>query len=119
MARVKRGFVARRRRNKILKAAKGYVGGRRRLFKNAKETVMRARNYAYRDRRVRKRQFRGLWIARINAAVRAHGMSYSKFAGGLKKAGILLNRKVLAYLAYEDPQAFEAVVARVKAALAS
>ena len=114
MARVKRGFAARHRRKRILKAAKGYVGGRSRLFKNAKETVMRARNYAYRDRRVRKREFRRLWIARINAAARAHGLSYSKFTGGLKKAGILLNRKVLAYLAYEDPKAFDAVVAKVK-----
>ncbi len=119
MARVKRGYVARRRRKRILKLAKGYVGGRHRLFKNAKETVMRALNYAYRDRRVRKRQFRGLWIARINAAVRAHGLNYSRFANGLKKAGIGLNRKMLAYLAYEDPQAFDAVVAQVKAALGS
>jgi large subunit ribosomal protein L20 len=117
MARVKRGFVARHRRNKILRAARGYVGGRHRLFKTAKETLMRARNYAYRDRRVRKRQFRGLWIARINAAVRSHGLSYSKFAAGLKKAGILLNRKILAHLAYEDPQAFGAVVQKVKEAL--
>jgi large subunit ribosomal protein L20 len=117
MARVKRGFVARRRRNKILKAAKGFVGGRRTLFKNAKETVMRAGNYAYRDRRVRKREMRGLWIARINAAVRAEGLTYSKFANGLKKANIGLNRKMLAYLAYDDPKAFSAVVAAVKAAL--
>ena len=114
MARVKRGVVARHRRKKILKAAKGYVGGRRRLFKSAKETVMRARNYAYRDRRVRKREFRALWIARINAASRAHGLSYSKFIGGLKKANIGLNRKILAHLAYEDSQAFDAVVAKVK-----
>jgi large subunit ribosomal protein L20 len=117
MARVKRGFVARRRRNKILKAAKGYVGGRHRLYKNAKETVMRARNYAYRDRRVRKREFRRLWIARINAAVRAEGLNYSRFINGLKKANIGLNRKILAYLAYEDPKAFAAIVAQVKAAL--
>ena len=114
MARVKRGFAARHRRKKILKAAKGYVGGRRRLYKSAKETVMRARNYAYRDRRVRKRQFRGLWIARINAAVRAHGISYSKFIGGMKKANINLNRKILAHLAYEDSQAFDAVVEKVR-----
>jgi large subunit ribosomal protein L20 len=117
MPRVKRGFVARRRRNKILKAAKGYVGGRHRLFKSAKETVMRARNYAYRDRRVHKRQMRGLWIARINAAVRSHGLTYSRFAAGLKKANIGLNRKMLAYLAYDDPRAFEAVVAKVNEAL--
>jgi len=118
MPRVKRGFVARRRRKKILKAAKGSVGGRRTLFKTAKETVMRGRNYAYRDRRVHKRQIRGLWIARINAAVRAHGMNYSTFANGLKKANIVLNRKMLAQLAYDDPQAFAAVVEKVKAALA-
>jgi large subunit ribosomal protein L20 len=117
MARVKRGFAARHRRKKILKAAKGYVGGRHRLYKNAKETVMRARNYAYRDRRVRKRQFRALWIARINAAVRAEGLTYSKFIAGLKKANIVLNRKILAYLAYEDPKAFAAVVAKVKTIL--
>lgn len=119
MARVKRSYIARRRRKKVLKAAKGYVGGRRRFFKTAKETLMRARNYAYRDRRVRKREFRRLWIARINAASRAHGLSYSKFANGLKKAGIGLNRKMLAHLAYDDPKAFEAVVAKVKEALAA
>ena len=117
MARVKRGFAARHRRKKIMKAAKGYVGGRHRLYKSAKETVARALNYAYRDRRVRKRQFRALWIARINAATRAHGLSYSKFTGGLKKAGIQLNRKILAHLAYEDPKAFDAVVAKVKEVL--
>ena len=118
MARVKRGFAARRRHKKILKAAKGYVGGRRRLYKSAKETVMRARNYAYRDRRVRKRMFRNLWIARINAAVRMNGMTYSVFANGLKQAGIGLNRKMLAYLAAEDPAGFALIVEQVKAALA-
>jgi large subunit ribosomal protein L20 len=118
MPRVKRGTVARARRKKVLKAAKGYVGGRRRLFKTAKETLMRARNYAYRDRRVRKRQFRSLWIARINAAVRSHGMNYSTFINGLKQANIGLNRKVLAHLACEDPGAFAAVVEKVKAVLA-
>jgi large subunit ribosomal protein L20 len=117
MARVKRGFVSRRRHNKVLKAAKGYVGGRRRLFKTAKETVMRAMNYAYRDRRVRKRHMRGLWIARINAAVRMHGMTYSQFIAGLKKANIIMNRKMLAYIAYDDSQAFAAIVNQVKAAL--
>jgi len=117
MARVKRGFASRRRHNKVLRAAKGFVGGRRRLFKTAKETLMRARNYAYRDRRVHKRHMRGLWIARINAAVRAHGITYSRFANGLKKANINLNRKMLAYLAYDDPRAFAAVVAQVKQAI--
>jgi large subunit ribosomal protein L20 len=119
MPRVKRGFVARRRRNKVLRAAKGFVGGRRTLYKTAKETLMRARNYAYRDRRVLKRQIRGLWIARINAAVRAEGLSYSKFVYGLRKANIGLNRKILAYLAYDDPKAFSAVVARVKSVLSA
>ena len=117
MARVKRGIVARRRRKRVLKAAKGFVGGRRRFYKTAKETLMRARNYAYRDRRVRKREFRRLWIARINAAARAHGLNYSTFTNGLKKAGIGLNRNMLAHLAYDDPKAFEAVVVQVKAAL--
>ena len=118
MPRVTRGPASHRRRKKILKAAKGYVGGRRKFYKTAKETVMRARNYAYRDRRVRKRQFRALWIARINAAVRMNGMTYSVFANGLKKAGIDLNRKMLAYLAAEDPAAFAMIVEQVKAAVA-
>jgi large subunit ribosomal protein L20 len=116
MPRVKRGPVARRRRNKILKAAKGYVGGRSRLFKNAKETVHRAWNYAYRDRRMRKREFRNLWIVRINAAAREQGITYSRLAEGLRKAGITINRKMLAHLALEDPQAFADIVAKVKAA---
>ncbi len=115
MPRVKRGPTTRRRRKKTIKAAKGFVGSRSRLYKTAKETVMRGLNYAYRDRRVRKRDFRKLWIARINAAVREHGMSYSQFAGGLRKADIRLNRKTLAYLALEDPEAFAAVVEKVKA----
>lgn len=115
MPRVKRGPTARRRRKKTIKAAKGFVGSRSRLYKTAKETVMRGLNYAYRDRRVRKRDFRKLWIARINAAVREHGMSYSQFAGGLRKADIGLNRKILAYLALEDPEAFATVVEKVKA----
>jgi large subunit ribosomal protein L20 len=118
MPRVSRGPATHRRRKKILKAAKGYVGGRSRLFKSAKETVMRARNFAYRDRRVRKREFRNLWIARINAAVRANGMTYSVFANGLKKAGIGLNRKMLAYVAADDPAGFVAIIEQVKVALA-
>lgn len=117
MPRVSTGPASRRRRKKILKAAKGYVGGRRKLYETAKETVMRARNYAYRDRRVRKRMFRNLWIARINAAVRENGMTYSVFANGLKKAGIDINRKMLAYIAMEDPQGFALIVEQVKAAL--
>jgi len=117
MARAGRSHDSRHRRKKVLKAAKGYVGGRRRLFKTAKETLMRARNYAYRDRRVRKREYRSLWIARINAGVRAHGMNYSTFMNGIKKAQIGLNRKMLANLACEDPGAFVAVVEKAKAAL--
>jgi large subunit ribosomal protein L20 len=117
MPRVTRGPAGHQRRKKILKAAKGYVGGRRKFFKTAKETVMRARNYAYRDRRVRKRMFRNLWIARINAATREQGLTYSVFTHGLKLAGIALNRKVLAYVAAEDPAAFVAIVDQVKAAL--
>jgi len=118
MPRVSRGPASNHRRKKILKAAKGFVGGRRRFYKTAKETVMRARNFAYRDRRVRKREFRNLWIARINAAVRANGLTYSVFANGLKKAGIDLNRKMLAYIAAEDPAGFALIVEQVKAALA-
>src|SRR6056297_3165884 len=99
MPRVKRGPRARRRRKKILRAAKGYVAGRRRLFKNAKETVHRAWCYAYRDRRQKKRYFRRLWITRINAGARQNGLNYSRFIGGLSKAGVELDRKVLADLA--------------------
>ncbi|MFP4380264.1 MAG: 50S ribosomal protein L20 [Candidatus Sumerlaeia bacterium] len=106
MARVTNGVATRRRRKKVLKQAKGYVGGRRRLFKNAKETLMRGWNYAYRDRRNRKREFRKLWIARINAACRAEGVTYSAFINGLNKANIDVNRKVLADLAVNDQEAF-------------
>lgn len=109
MPRVKRGFKARRRRNKFLKAAKGYRGARRILYKNAKQTVHRAWAYAYRDRRQRKRQFRRLWIARINAAARLNGMSYSRLIGGLNKAQIEIDRKILAELAIFDPAAFSRV----------
>jgi large subunit ribosomal protein L20 len=110
MSRAKRGFKARRRRNKVLKMAKGYVGGRHRLFRTATEAVDRALAYAYRDRKTRKRDFRRLWIARINAAARHYGMSYSKLIGGLKKANIDLDRKVLANMAIMDPKAFSQVV---------
>ncbi len=109
MSRVRRGFKARRRRNKVLKLARGYVGGRHRLFRTATEAVDRALSYAYRDRKVRKRDFRRLWIARINAACRINGMSYSKFIGGLKKAEVELDRKVLANMAILDPNAFSQV----------
>ena len=109
MSRVKRGFKARRRRNKVLKMARGYVGGRHRLFRTATEAVDRALAYAYRDRKARKRDFRRLWIARINAAARLNGLSYSKLIGGLKKADVELDRKVLANMAIVDPNAFSQV----------
>jgi large subunit ribosomal protein L20 len=110
MARVKRGNVARKRRNKILKLAKGFRGSHSRLFRTANQQVMKALRNAYRDRRKRKRDFRRLWITRINAAARLHGMSYSKLIGNLKKVDILINRKMLAQLAIMDPQAFEQVL---------
>jgi large subunit ribosomal protein L20 len=118
MARVKRGKAAHRRHKAVLKEARGYVGGRHRLFRSAKETVMRAKQYAYRDRRRRKREFRRLWIARINAAVREQGVSYSRFVQALKAAGIGLDRRSLAELAVRDPSSFEEVVATAKKALA-
>ncbi|MFC0338564.1 LSU ribosomal protein L20P [Kushneria avicenniae] len=116
MARVKRGVVARRRHKKILKQAKGYYGARSRTFRVAKQAVIKAGQYAYRDRRQRKRQFRALWIARINAAARTHGMSYSRFINGLKKAGIEIDRKILADLAVHEKQAFGAIVEQARAA---
>ncbi len=106
MPRVKGGSKRTRRRGKILKLAKGYRGGRSRLFRTATEAVARALNYAYRDRRTRKRDFRRLWIVRINAASRQNGISYSSLINGLNKAGIALNRKILADLAVNDPTAF-------------
>jgi large subunit ribosomal protein L20 len=109
--RIKRGFKARRRRNKVLKLAKGFRGGRSKLFRTAADSVDKALNYAYRDRRQRKRDFRSLWIARINAAVRINNLSYSKFINGLKKAGVLLDRKVLAELALSDPTGFSRITA--------
>ena len=104
--RIKRGFKARRRRKKILKLARGYRGGRSKLYRTAADAVDKALMYAYRDRRVRKREFRRLWIARINAAVRLHNLSYSKFMHGLKLAEVNLDRKVLAELAISDPPGF-------------
>lgn len=106
MPRVKNSPVTRKRRKKILRGAKGYVGGRSRLFKTAREAVERAAKYAYRDRRQRKRQFRRLWIVRIGAAARLHGLSYNNFIHGLKTANIHLDRKTLADLAVNDPAAF-------------
>jgi large subunit ribosomal protein L20 len=113
MPRVKRGFKARRRRNKVLKLAKGYRGARSRLFKTATEAVDRALKYAYRDRRVRKREFRGLWIVRISAAAKQNGISYSRFMGALKKADIGLDRKVLSEMAVRDPERFSSLVKMV------
>ena len=110
MPRVKTGFVRRRHHNKILKAAKGYWGGRKSLIRTARTAVMRAGMSAWRDRRRKKREFRRLWIARINAAARQRGVTYSKLAGALRKAHIEINRPMLAYLALEDPKAFDAVV---------
>jgi large subunit ribosomal protein L20 len=114
MPRVKRGSKARQRRKKVLKAAKGYRGGQSRLFKTASISVNRARAYAYRDRRARKRDFRRLWIIRINAAARENGLSYSQLMGGLHKAGIDLDRKILAEMAVNDPAAFAQVADMVK-----
>jgi len=110
MARVTRGFKARRRRNRVLKLAKGFRGGRHRLFKTATEAVDRALSYAYRDRRNKKRDFRRLWITRISAAAKQNGTSYSKLMGGLKKAGVELDRKVLSNMAILDPNGFSQVV---------
>jgi large subunit ribosomal protein L20 len=107
--RVKRGFKARRRRNKVLKLAKGYRGGHSKLFRTAADTVDRALMYAYRDRRQRKREYRALWIARINAGSRMNDLSYSKFIHGLKLADVALDRKVLAELAVSDPTGFSQI----------
>jgi large subunit ribosomal protein L20 len=117
MARVKRGVVARRRHNKILKQAKGYYNARRKVFRVAKQAVIKAGQYAYRDRKQRKRQFRALWITRINAAARLNGLSYSRFINGLKKANISLDRKVLADMAVHDKAGFSAVAEQAKSAL--
>jgi len=118
MPRIKRGVTARRRHKKILARAKGYYGARSRVFRVAKQAVIKAGQYAYRDRRQRKRQFRALWITRINAASRACGLSYSRLIAGLRKAEIGLDRRVLADLAVHDKDAFAVVVEKAKAALA-
>lgn len=117
MPRVKRGVTARARHKKVLAAAKGYRGRRGNVFRIAKQAVMRAGQYAYRDRRNRKRVFRSLWIARINAAAREHGITYSVLINGLNKAAIGLDRKVLADLAVRDKPAFAAIVSKVKTTL--
>ncbi|MDE0270986.1 MAG: 50S ribosomal protein L20 [Gammaproteobacteria bacterium] len=118
MPRPKRSVASRARRKKVLKQAKGYYGARSRSFKVAKQAVIRAGQYAYRDRRQRKRQFRSLWIMRINAAARQHGLSYSRFIAGLKQAEIDMDRRVLADLALQEPDAFSALVEKAKGALA-
>ncbi|MBN1406084.1 MAG: 50S ribosomal protein L20 [Candidatus Omnitrophica bacterium] len=114
MARVKHVVAGLRRRKKLLKLAKGYVGGRSKLYRTAKETVRRAKAYAYRDRKARKRDFRSLWILRINAACRASGIKYSEFISGLKKAKVVLDRKSLADLAVNNKTAFKKLISLVK-----
>jgi large subunit ribosomal protein L20 len=119
MPRVKRGVTAHARHKKVLAKAKGYYSARSRAFRVAKQAVTKAGQYAYRDRRQKKRQFRALWIIRINAAVHEHGLSYSRFINGLKKAAIEIDRKILADLAVGDKSAFTALVEKVKAVLAA
>ena len=114
MSRVKHVVAGRRRRRKVLKQAKGYIGGRRKLHRTAKETVKRAKVYAYRDRKVRKREFRSLWIVRLNAACRQHGIKYSEFIAALKKAKIALDRKALADLAVSNKGAFNKIISTIK-----
>ena len=119
MARVKRGVTARRRHKKVIRQAKGYYNARRKVFRVAKQAVTKALQYAYIGRKQKKRNFRSLWIARINAASRANGISYSRFMNGLLKAGITLDRKVLADIAVHDAQGFAALVEKAKGALAA
>lgn len=119
MARVKRGVIARRRHKKILSRAKGYFNARRKVFRVAKQAVTKAQQYAYIGRKQKKRQFRALWIVRINAAARQFGLSYSRLMNGLKKAGIELDRKALADLAVHDLNAFGVIAEKAKAALAA
>ena len=112
------GVARRRKKNRLFQKAKGYAGGRNRLYRSVKETVVRAEAFAFRDRRARKREFRKLWIIRINAAVRERGLRYSEFINGLLRANIELDRKSLSEIAIADPAAFDAIVAKAKAALA-
>ena len=118
MARVKGAMMARKRRNKVLKAAKGYWGAKSKHFKMAKQAVMKSGNYAFAGRKLKKRDFRQLWITRISAQAKVNGMNYSTFMHGLKKAGIDLNRKMLSEIAISDPEAFAALAEQAKAALA-
>ena len=117
MARVKGALMTRKRRNKILKAAKGYWGAKSKHFKMAKQAVMKSGNYAFAGRKMKKRDFRRLWITRISAACKANGMNYSTFMNGLKKANVTLNRKMLSEIAISDPAAFTALCEQAKAAL--
>ena len=117
MARIKGAVVTRKRRNKVLKAAKGYWGAKSKHFKMAKQAVMKSGNYAYIGRKQKKRDFRRLWITRISAQARVNGMNYSRFMNGLKKAGIILNRKMLSEIAIADKAAFASLVEKAKAAL--
>jgi large subunit ribosomal protein L20 len=119
MARVKRGVTAGRRHKKVLAKAKGYYNARRKVYRTAKQAVIKAGQYAFRDRRAKKRDFRALWITRINAAARAHELSYSRLIAGLRLAGIEIDRKLLADLAVNDANAFGVIVAQAKAALAA
>jgi large subunit ribosomal protein L20 len=119
MPRVKRGVTAHAKHKKILDQAKGYYGARRKVYRVAKQAVIKAGQYAYRDRRQKKRQFRALWIARINAAARMNGLSYSRLMNGLSKAGVEMDRKVLAEIAYHDDAAFAALAEQAKGALAA
>lgn len=118
MARVKRGVTTHARHKKVLEASKGYFGRSSTNYRIALERLEKALRYAYRDRRAKKREFRGLWIQRINAAVREHGLTYSRFIAGLKAANIEMDRKVLAAIAYDDPASFSEIVKKVQAALA-
>ena len=117
MPRVKRGVTARARHKKVIKLAKGYRGRRNNVYRIAKQAVMRAGQYAYRDRRNKKRDFRGLWIQRINAGVREHGLTYSQFMNGIKKAGLEIDRKMLADIAMHEPESFKLLVDQAQAAL--
>lgn len=117
MARVKRSVVARRRHRKVLGRAKGYYGARRKVYRVAKQAVIKAGQYSYRDRRQRKRDFRSLWIQRINAAAREHGLSYSRFINGLKRADVAIDRKVLADLAVRDKAAFKVLAEKAQSSL--
>ena len=117
MARVSRGVTARARHKKVIKRAKGYYGRRKNVFRVVVQAVERGMQYAYRDRKKRKSDFRGLWIQRINAGVRAEGLTYSKFINGLNKCGIKIDRKILAEIAYDSPEAFKTIVQKAQSAL--